>query len=119
MFTDLGYPSGQLDYLPVTSAVTSISLNYLHYGLAVEDLHLITQHFRDDSRPYKKDVINYLRSLGQFNEDRVIKLIDLIRAFHGLKTRKISIADFNHAAEDTRRWKRNFQLLKCRGFSFR
>lgn len=94
------------------------SFNYLHYGNALDDLPLIIQRFGLEKPLYKKDVITYLQSLKGMKERRIRDLVDVVRAFDGIRRRKLNVGDISRAIEESRKWRPIFHSLRCRGFSF-
>lgn len=95
------------------------SLNYLHYGSALEGLPLIIHRFRPEKSVYKKDVITYLESLKGLKDRQLRELTDVVAVFGGISEQTLDISDIGRAIEESQKWKTVFRSLKCKGFSFR
>ena len=109
----------QLNHHPRDILADGFSLNFLHYGKALDALPLIIHRFGPDDSPYKKDVINYLRSLKGVKERQLRDLADVVCCFGGISERRLNIGDIGRAIEKAKKWRSIFHSLKCRGFSFR
>ena len=100
-------------------AIDGFSLNYLHYGDALDILSAFIQNENFCTLKKKKDIYSYLGSLNNFKRKAEIKCIDIIDTLNGIKEEVIDISNLKELILKTLKWRKIFQSLQCRGFSFR
>jgi hypothetical protein len=95
------------------------SLDYLHYGTALDFLPSILSGMEGWNSRDKNDAIVHLHSLDRIKAKVREHSLDIVRSFGGVNEKRLSISDFISALDRSRRWKTLFHSLRCRGFSFR
>jgi hypothetical protein len=97
----------------------SMTVDYLHYGAAMDYLPKVLFAMEPLRFGHKIDAIRYIDAQVWLKSTAREQSTDVIRSFGGVDEPSLSARDVLGAIDTTRRWRRIFRFLCCRGFSFR
>lgn len=104
---------------PPLPALGVQGLSFLHFGAALDGLQALLRLFGTTGRVWNAEVRRALTDLPGTDECRRAEVLDAVDFVTGPGHSKLPLDDLAHGVAQSLAWRKVFQTLRCRGFSFR